>query len=70
MKIDYPGYLIVESVSENNKDMPSGRKLAEICYKDALQVQKMHKPRTDEWKVPSVNVEGFHEVVSPGKNRM
>ena len=31
---DYRGRLIVESVSETNKHMPSGRDLAEACYKD------------------------------------
>ncbi|NSW89263.1 MAG: 5-deoxy-glucuronate isomerase [Firmicutes bacterium] len=68
-KINYTGYLIVESVCENNKDMPSGRKLAEVCYKDVLQVQEIRQPRTEEWKVPSPSVEGFHEVVSPKKTK-
>jgi len=34
----YRGRLIVESVSETNKHMPSGRDLAEACYKDIKEL--------------------------------
>lgn len=35
----YNGYLIVESVSETNNDMPSGRSLAKVCYNDVMCLQ-------------------------------
>jgi sugar phosphate isomerase/epimerase len=34
----YRGRLIVESVSETNRHMPSGRDLAEACYKDIMDL--------------------------------
>jgi sugar phosphate isomerase/epimerase len=34
----YRGRLVVESVSETNKHMPSGRELAEACYRDVMDL--------------------------------
>jgi len=34
----YRGRLIVESVSETNRHMPSGKDLAEACYRDINQL--------------------------------
>ena len=34
----YKGRLIVESVSETNRHMPSGKDLAEICYRDIKEL--------------------------------
>jgi sugar phosphate isomerase/epimerase len=34
----YAGRLIIESVSETNRHMPSGRALAEACYRDIMDL--------------------------------
>ena len=44
-EIGYQGHLIVESVSETNKHLPSGRDLARICYKDVMAVQGRGLPQ-------------------------
>ena len=37
-KINYNGYLTVESVCENNKLLPGGRKLAAVCKDDLTEL--------------------------------
>ena len=37
-KFGYQGRLIVESVSETNRHMPSGKDLAEACYQDVMDL--------------------------------
>lgn len=60
-KINYKGYLTVESVAENNRDMPSGRELAKMSYEDIAAVDRKI---VQNWKVVSCQEKGFHEVVS------
>lgn len=63
-EIGYDGFLTVESVSENNILMPSGRDLAHACYEDIMSLLN-RESKEKCWNIVSPEVEGFHEVISP-----
>ncbi|MFA6714782.1 MAG: sugar phosphate isomerase/epimerase [Victivallales bacterium] len=46
-EISYTGTLTVESVSENNFFMPSGRNLAEVCINDVKEILKSMEKQND-----------------------
>jgi len=62
-KIGYDGALIVESVSEGNRYMPSYHNLARVCYKDVQDVVATVKTNAN-WHKVSVEQSGFYHVVS------
>lgn len=61
--IGYAGALIVESVDEGNKYMPSGHNLAKQCIADVKNL--LRAPRTNpNWHKVSVDMPGWYHVVS------
>lgn len=65
-EIGYHGYLAVESVSEKDAYMPSGRELAAACMRDVHSLLK-EKPSLPDWHIVSPEEPGLHKVVAPGK---
>ncbi len=62
-EIGYDGSIIVESVSEGNPYMPSGRNLAKLSYTDVKDVLGEAKTNFN-WHKYSVSQPGFYHVVS------
>lgn len=62
-EIKYDGALIVESVDEGNKHMPSKWNLAKACYGDVKAL--VSNVRTNgNWHKKSIDKKGFYHVVS------
>ncbi len=63
-EIGYDGALVVESVSEGNKLMPSGANLAKACMDDVKEL--LYGARTNRnWKKSSHSHSGLYPVVTP-----
>ncbi len=63
-EIGYDGALVVESVSEGNRLMPSGANLAKACMDDVKEL--LHGARTNRnWKKSSHTHTGLYPIVTP-----
>ena len=62
-KIGYEGAIIVESVDEGNKYMPSKWNLAKACYRD-VKTLVLNIKTNSNWHKKSVDKKGFYHVVS------
>ena len=63
-EIGYNGALVVESVQEGNKYMPSGANLAKACMDDVKELLKGARTNAN-WKKCSHSHPGLYEVVTP-----